>query len=144
MVDTNQTGKVIVKFFRNHQHFVALFRGKSELDLLKVSKTRFASHYILLKRLMKVREALTTSVVSSKWKDLVRACDTQTKNAANVIVKNIIDKRFWDEISIILDIKTPLYYVIKFSNGEGPKAGDIYEKMDNMLGEIKDCHDKGR
>ncbi|KAM0923597.1 hypothetical protein ACQ4PT_005436 [Festuca glaucescens] len=142
MVDTYQTGKVIVKFFRNHQHFLALFRGKSELDLLKVSKTRFASHYILLKRLMEVREALTTSVVSSKWKDLVRACDTQTKNAANAIVKNIMDERFWDEIGIILDITKPLYYVIKFSDGEGPKAGDIYEKMDNMLGEIKDVMTK--
>ncbi|KAM0841221.1 hypothetical protein ACQ4PT_059156 [Festuca glaucescens] len=142
MVDTYQTGKVIVKFFRNHQHFLALFRGKSELDLLKVSKTRFASHYILLKRLMEVREALTTSVVSSKWKDLVRACDTETKNAANAIVKNIMDERFWDEIGIILDITKPLYYVIKFSDGEGPKAGDIYEKMDNMLGEIKDVMTK--
>jgi hypothetical protein len=138
MVDTYQTGKGIVKFFRNHQHFLALFRGKSELDLLKVSKTRFASHYILLKRLMDVREALCTTVVTSKWKDLVKACDQQTRSTANVIAQNIMDDRFWEEINIILDITKPLYMVIKFSDGEGPKSGDIYEKMDNMLGEIKD------
>ncbi|KAM0895676.1 hypothetical protein ACQ4PT_023688 [Festuca glaucescens] len=138
MVDTYQTGKVIVKFFRNHQHFQALFRKNSDLDLLKVSKTRFASHYILLKRLMDVRETLTTTVVTSKWKELVRDADVQTRAAANAIAQNIMDEAFWDEINIILDITRPLYMVIKFSDGEGPKSGDIYEKMDNMLGEIQD------
>jgi hypothetical protein len=53
-----------------------------------------------------------------------------------------MDDRFWEEINIILDITKPLYTVIKFSDGEGPKSGDIYEKMDNMLGEIKDVMKK--
>ncbi|XP_073360305.1 uncharacterized protein [Aegilops tauschii subsp. strangulata] len=128
MVDTYQTGKAIVKFFRSHQHFQDLFRRNSKLDLLKVSKTRFASHYIFLKRLMDVREALTTTIVTSKWKELVKACDVQTRAAANAIAQNIIDETFWDEIKIILDITKPLYMIIKFSDGEGPKSGDIYEK----------------
>ncbi|KAE8792268.1 hypothetical protein D1007_33208 [Hordeum vulgare] len=131
-------GKAIVKFFRNHQHFQDLFRRKSKLDLLKVSKTRFASHYIVLKRLMDVREALTTTIVTSKWKELVKACDVQTRAAANAIAQNIIDETFWDEIKIILDITKPLYMVIKFSDGEGPKSGDIYERMDSMLGEMQE------
>ncbi|KAE8774221.1 hypothetical protein D1007_53378 [Hordeum vulgare] len=138
MVDTYQTGKAIVKFFRNHQHFQDLFRCNSKLDLLKVSKKRFASHYIGLKRLMDVREALTTTIVTSKWKELVKACDVQTRAAANAIAQNIIDETFWDEIKIILDITKPLYMVIKFTDGEGPKSGDIYEKMDNMLGEMQE------
>uniref|UniRef100_A0A8R7UST4 DUF659 domain-containing protein n=1 Tax=Triticum urartu TaxID=4572 RepID=A0A8R7UST4_TRIUA len=138
MVDTYQTGKAIVKFFRNHQHFRDLFRRNSKLDLLKVSKTRFASHYIVLKRLMDVREALTTTIVTSKWKELVKACDVQTTAAANAIAQNIIDETFWDEIKIILDITKPLYMVIKFSDGEGPKSSDIYERMDNMLGEMQE------
>ncbi|KAE8793587.1 hypothetical protein D1007_31746 [Hordeum vulgare] len=138
MVDTYQTGKAIVKFFRNHQHFQDLFRRNSKLDLLKVSKTRFASHYIVLKRLMDVQEALTTTIVTSKWKELVKSCDVQTRAAANAIAQNIIDETFWDEIKIILDITKPLYMVIKFSDGEGPKSGDIYERMDNMLGEMQE------
>ncbi|KAM0907913.1 hypothetical protein ACQ4PT_015792 [Festuca glaucescens] len=142
MVDTYQTAKVTVKFFRNHQHFLNLFRGNSELDLLKVSKTRFASHYILLKRLMDMREALTTTVVTNKWKELVKSCDGQTRDAANAIAQNIMDEIFWDEVKVILDITKPLYMVIKFSDGEGPKAGDIYEKMDNMLGQIKEVMTK--
>jgi hypothetical protein len=83
---------------------------------------------------MDVREVLTTTVVKSKWKDLVKACDAQTRAAANVFGQNIMDETFWHDIKIILDITKPLYMVIKFSDGEGPKSGDIYEKMGNMLG----------
>ena len=95
---------------------------------MKVTKTRFASPYILLKRLIDVREALSTCVVTSKWKDLVKACDPPAKAAANAIAQNIMDETFWDKLKIILDITKPLYLVIKFSDGEGPNVGDIYEK----------------
>jgi hypothetical protein len=66
MVDTYQAGKAIVNFFGNHWKFLALFRGKYKLDLLKVSKRRFASRYILHKRLMDVQEALSTTIITSK------------------------------------------------------------------------------
>lgn len=48
---TYQIGKgiVIVKYILNHQHTYAIFRDQSKLKLLKVVKTRFASHYILLR-----------------------------------------------------------------------------------------------
>jgi hypothetical protein len=42
------------------------------------------------------------------------------------------------DIDIIIDITKPLYMVMKFSDGEGPKCGDVYEKKDNMPGEIID------
>ena len=29
--------------------------------------------------------------------------------------------------------------MVKFCDGEGPKMGEIYERMDNMVGEIKDA-----
>jgi hypothetical protein len=32
----------------------------------------------------------------------------------------------------------PIYLVLRFSDGEGPKMGEIYKRMDNMVGEIKD------
>ncbi|KAL6270150.1 hypothetical protein ACE6H2_027061 [Prunus campanulata] len=32
----------------------------------------------------------------------------------------------------------PIYLVVKFVDGDGQKMGEIYERMDNMLGEIKD------
>jgi hypothetical protein len=64
------------------------------MDLLKVSKTRFGSHYILFKRVMEVREVLSTTVVTSKWKDLVNDCDIQTRAASKAIIQNIMNEIF--------------------------------------------------
>ncbi|KAL9690375.1 hypothetical protein QQ045_010773 [Rhodiola kirilowii] len=72
-------------------------------EIEKVAKTRFASHYILLKRLSDCREALATTTVLRAWKDWVTDC---------------ADERFAD--------------------GEGQKMGEVYEKMDCMIGEISD------
>jgi hypothetical protein len=72
----------------------------------------------------------------------VKDDDIQTRAAANAIVQNINDERFCDETNIIRDTKKPLYMVIKFSDGKGPKTDDIYEKMDNILGEIQDIMTK--
>ena len=40
---------------------------------------------------------------------------------------------------LILKITKPIYLMIKFCDGEGPKMGEIYERMDNMLGAIKEA-----
>jgi hypothetical protein len=68
MKTTYKASKAIVTFVLNHQHGLAIFRSNLKLDLLRVAKTRFASHYILLKRLSDCREALATTVVTKKWK----------------------------------------------------------------------------
>ncbi|XP_077217989.1 uncharacterized protein LOC143852490 [Tasmannia lanceolata] len=61
-------GKDIVKYVTNHSQALAIFRSHSKLELLKVAKIRFASHYITLKRLLVVREALLQTVVLDTWR----------------------------------------------------------------------------
>jgi hypothetical protein len=50
--------KAVVQFITNHHQSQALFRGKSALDLLKPGDTRFATNFIMLDRMLEVREAL--------------------------------------------------------------------------------------
>ncbi|CAL5098119.1 unnamed protein product [Urochloa decumbens] len=138
MEDTYKAGKAIVNFFRSHCHCLAMFRNNSDLDLLKVAKTRFASHYILLERLRTVRDGITTTVVTRQWKEWVKSCSSDQQEQAKAIVDAINDEHFWNEVDNILAITKPLYLVLRFSDGEGPKMGEIYERMDNMVGEIKD------
>lgn len=134
MLSTYKTGKAVVKFVNNHGQSLAIFRSNSKLDLLKVAKTRFASHYILLKRLSDCREALATSVVTKQWKDWMKTSD----DIARAVVQTINDEDFWTEVEHILALTKPLFLLVKYSDGEGPKMGEVYERMDNMLGEIKD------
>ncbi|KAL2901118.1 RNA-binding protein MRN1 [Bienertia sinuspersici] len=72
--------------------------------------------------LSQCRESLATTVVMRAWKDWV--------NSAN--------EDFWDEVDNILAITKLIYLMIKFTDGEGPKMGEVYEKMDCMIGEIGD------
>jgi hypothetical protein len=46
-----------------------LFRGKSALDLLKPGDTRFATNFIMLDRMLEVREALQELVVGWEWRE---------------------------------------------------------------------------
>ncbi|KAL9689223.1 hypothetical protein QQ045_033657 [Rhodiola kirilowii] len=139
MIDTYKRGGNIVKFFLNHQHAHAIFRVHSKLELLKVAKTRFASHYILLKRLSDCREALATTTVLRAWKDWVTNCaDERLRSLGSEVTVTISDDDFWDEVDIILTISKPIFLMIKFADGEGQKMGEVYEKMDWMIGEISD------
>ncbi|KAK9045895.1 hypothetical protein V6N11_051798 [Hibiscus sabdariffa] len=113
-------------------------KANSTRVLLKVAKTRFGSHYIMLKRLFQCRESLETTVVLRSWKDWINKQDASTKTLGSLVVENIHDDKFWDEVKEIVRITKPIYMLLKFCDGEGPRMGEIYERMDNMLGEIKD------
>ena len=63
------TGKAreIVKFITNHHQSQAIFREYSKLELLKVAETRYASNFIMLRRLIEVKQPLVSMVVSQLW-----------------------------------------------------------------------------
>ncbi len=61
--------KAVVKFITNHHRSQALFRGKFALDLLKPGDTRFATNFIMLDRMLEVREALQELVVGREWRE---------------------------------------------------------------------------
>lgn len=56
-----------MKFLTNHHMSLALLRQKSKLDLLRPADTRFAINFIMLQRLLEVKEALQQLVVSGEW-----------------------------------------------------------------------------
>jgi len=61
--------KAVVKFITNHHRSQALFRGKSAPDLLKLGDTCFATNFIMLDRMLEVREALQELVVGREWRE---------------------------------------------------------------------------
>ena len=103
---------------------------------MKVAKTRFASHYIMLKRL-DVREALATTVVLNSWKEFMKVGDENTREVGALITGYIGSDDFWNEVQNILVITKPIYRLIRLCDKDGPIMGEIYEGMDNMLGELK-------
>ncbi|XP_058006738.1 uncharacterized protein LOC110665762 [Hevea brasiliensis] len=89
-------------------------------------------------KLLVCREALATTIVLKSWKEWTKNGDEKMRTMGALVAKTVSDDEFWEEVENIVAITKPLYLLIKFSDGEGPKQGEIYEKMDSMLRELKD------
>lgn len=63
--------------------------------------------------------------------------DENTQLGGTKITYTIKDEEFWEDVENILANTKPIFLVIKFCDGEGPKKGEIYKRIDNMLHEIK-------
>ena len=57
----------IIKFITNHHFSQAIYREYSKLELLKVAETRYASNFVMLRRLVEVKPALMSMVVGAIW-----------------------------------------------------------------------------
>ena len=132
--------KTIVTYIINHTHALAIFRSHSGLELLKVAKTRFASYYVMMKRLFDVRQALKSTVVLDEWKEWAKHGDEKMQEIVENIKRWVTDDEdtFWTNVRQMVKITKPIFKMIKFCDQDGPLMGEVYEGMDNMLGEIKD------
>jgi hypothetical protein len=75
-------------------HFI--FRNHSNLELLKIAKTRFARYYLTFKRLLKVREALASMVSSDSWQDLKdKATSASDRIEFQEVEDTVLDGQFW-------------------------------------------------
>lgn len=61
-----------MKYIVNHNQSLAIFTANSKLQLIKIAKTIFASHYILLKGIFDCRDALATTIVLNSWKESIK------------------------------------------------------------------------
>jgi len=57
----------IIKFINNHPQSQAIYREYSKLELVKFVETRYASNFIMLCLLAKVKTALMSMVVGVTW-----------------------------------------------------------------------------
>ena len=64
--------------------------------------------------------------------------DEHTRKIGTLVAKTIVSEEFWEEVENIIKIMKSLFFLIKFYDGDSPKMGEIYEKMDTILGEIRD------
>eukprot|EP01018_Ginkgo_biloba_P004803 Gb_17352 [translate_table: standard] len=81
--------KEIEMFITNHHMAQAIYRQFACLQLLKVAETRFASHFIMLRRLLEVKSSLCNMVISDVW-DTWRLSNTDRAQALKRIVSDDI------------------------------------------------------
>ena len=59
-----EDARYIRNFVQNHTNALTIYKEHTHLSLLKIADTRFASSFIMLKRLREVKAALGAMVIS--------------------------------------------------------------------------------
>ncbi|XP_064956803.1 uncharacterized protein LOC135631027 [Musa acuminata AAA Group] len=137
---TYKTAKSIVKYILYHSQAVDIFQSFSKLELLKVTAITYASHYITLYLLLDIRESLTAAVLSDRWEFWATFpnIDEKIKLHGNDVKEAVMSENFWVAVQLALSIIRPIYKMIKFTDQDGPIIGEVCDRMDNMLGEIRE------
>lgn len=137
---TYMVAKGTIKYIIYHSHAAEIMQTFSKLDFLKLATVGSVSHYIILHLLLDVREALMVAVLSDEWKawSSLPNLDEKVKLSGESVKASVMSENFWEAVQLSLLIIKPIYKMIKFTDQDGPIIGEVCERMDNMLGEIKD------
>uniref|UniRef100_A0A804IG63 Uncharacterized protein n=1 Tax=Musa acuminata subsp. malaccensis TaxID=214687 RepID=A0A804IG63_MUSAM len=85
-------------------------------------------------------ESLTAAVLSDRWEFWATFpnIDEKIKLHGNDVKEAVMSENFWVAVQLALSIIRPIYKMIKFTDQDGPIIGEVCDRMDNMLGEIRE------
>jgi hypothetical protein len=123
----------IHNFVQNHTNALTIYKAYTHLSLLKIADTRFASSFIMLKRLREVKSALGSMVISEYW-----SFWRKTDQASSKRVKDtVLDDGWWERVDLTLKIMDPIISLLRFADMDKPFLGDVYEGWDSMIESMK-------
>jgi hypothetical protein len=121
-----------------------IFKHKVNVSLRRVHKTKsdVASRFFNLISLLEVEsefQAFHVSFVtlSSDWEKLLN--DAKAYNVAKFIDSTIRCKEFWSRGKTVEQIMKPLFQVLDLVHCDGPTFGYLYEMMERVQDEVKEC-----
>ncbi|KAJ7296325.1 hypothetical protein O6H91_Y130900 [Diphasiastrum complanatum] len=120
------TAMRLVTFVTRKRRVLALFRTFSTLNLKEPAPTRFAFYFLVLERLVVVKDALRRMVSSEAFGDF-----TDLPHSA-FFQSTVYGDEFWRAAEEITGILLPIFRVLRLVDGEGCTLGLIYEFMDRI------------
>uniref|UniRef100_A0A1S4C2V0 DUF659 domain-containing protein n=1 Tax=Nicotiana tabacum TaxID=4097 RepID=A0A1S4C2V0_TOBAC len=122
-------------FAVNHDMALAIFQKYSELSLLKVAETRFASHIIMTSRIHRVKSSLEKMVMDDEWTNYKGYKVIEAK--AREIKSLVMDDEWWDTIEYLLRCTEPIVSMLRSADLDCPKLHLIYDMWDTMIEKVK-------
>ncbi|XP_058217264.1 uncharacterized protein LOC131328329 [Rhododendron vialii] len=114
-----------------------IFNHYSNLKLLSVAETRFASSFIMAKRLREVKTSLEKMVMDASWKTYRADGNTLVETKAREVKKCIVDDTFWDQLDYLLSFTEPIIDMLRIADTDSPVLHLIYDMWDTMIENVK-------
>ncbi|KAH9315128.1 hypothetical protein KI387_023755 [Taxus chinensis] len=83
--------------------------------------------------MFELQEPLQVMIMTQDWTRWRESKTGQGKRVKEVVVR----ETFWVDVKYITSIITPFFSIIKYGDSNNPNLGEIYECIDNMLGQMK-------
>ena len=100
----------IRNFVQNHTNALTIYKQYTQLSLLKIANTRFASSFIMLKRLREVKTALRSMVILGYWY-FWRKTD---QSASKKVKDTVLDVVWWERVDLTINIMDTLTSLLHF------------------------------
>jgi hypothetical protein len=137
--DVVDKAKDIVKYIRAHQCPTAVFLTYSpNLGLKMPGSTRFATNFLMIDRLVKVRHALEQTVIHPDWTAYVnklnRGGDDRRRSAmeARQIKTTVNDDNFWTSCDNYRHMSEEVLRALRVFDGVEPAMGKAWLTMKNL------------
>ena len=128
--------KNLVKFIKIRQMPLSVFRKhEAKLSLLMPGQTRFASHYIMISRLLKVRGALEQSVVDPDWRNYETKKTLSARDKAKIsrdVKRVVLDDVFWEQCANFKWMTSPVVYALREFDAKESALGKAYVVLRNL------------
>ncbi|KAL0248725.1 hypothetical protein GEMRC1_003959 [Eukaryota sp. GEM-RC1] len=119
----------VLRFFKNHSFLKTEVEKKANLTLVKPGETRFATNYLVLSRLLKIKAALKLTVIDDHVRHWVHLQDSKSQREFLEIESSVLNELlFWDEISDLIKL---------FVDTDSPTISKIVPLFSKVLEKLK-------
>jgi hypothetical protein len=146
-----EDGQKIVRFIRARHVLLALFRKHATihakgLSLLSHGATRFATNFLMVARVLDVKEALKQTVTDVEWDTYVRTLSntqrklvrTQARELRRLILGD--DSEFWQSCANYCTVMKAAVVALKEFDGKQPCMGNVYMIMRTLRHHVATLH----
>jgi hypothetical protein len=123
--------KSIVKFIRMHHIPLAIFRRHSPNLMLKLPvETRFATMFLMIERLVKVKEAVESTVHDPEWNEFRRTLQGNgPKRKTDDVRRRVRKDEFWRRCLNFVHMVEPVLIALREFDGKRPAMGKAWIVM---------------
>jgi hypothetical protein len=136
--DLINRAKHVCLYMRNHHVTMALFREHSpRKSLIVPAEARFACQFLMISRMLKVKNALEQVVIHPRWTEYVRSLFNRQNGhhahaLASLVRATILEGNFWHRCQNYVHMVEDVLKALRVFEGRDPAMGRAWLTMNNL------------